>query len=72
MKTEAFQRFLEFVQYPIWVVEPAPDLERGTRVRLVDLRFGTPSAPGFEAIATITDRNQVVNSSFTFGAPRPR
>jgi inner membrane protein len=72
IQTDPFQRFLEFVQYPIWVTEPAVDVAHATRVRLVDLRFGTPSAPGFEAIATVTDLNQVVSSTFTFGVPRPR
>jgi inner membrane protein len=72
MHTVPFQRFLEFVQYPIWVVEPAPELEHATRVSLVDLRFGTPAAPGFEAVATVSDRDQVVDSTFTFGRPRPR
>jgi inner membrane protein len=72
MQTEPFQRFLEFVQYPIWVTEPAPELEHATRVSLVDLRFGTPAEPGFEAVATVTDRNQVADSIFMFGRPRPR
>jgi inner membrane protein len=72
LHSEPFQRFLEFVQYPIWVSEPAPELERATRVSLVDLRFGTPAAPGFEAVATVSDRNQVVDSTFTLGRPRPR
>jgi inner membrane protein len=72
MQTFAFQRFLEFVQYPLWIVEPSPDLEHATRVRLVDLRFGTPSAPGFQAVATVTDRNQVVTSVFGFGNLRVR
>jgi inner membrane protein len=72
LHTEPFQRFLEFVQYPIWVSEPATELEHATRVSLVDLRFGTPAAPGFEAVATLSDRNQVVDSTFTLGSPRPR
>jgi inner membrane protein len=72
LQTMPFQRFLEFVQYPIWVTEPAPELEHATRVSLVDLRFGTPNAPGFEAIATVSDRDQVVDSTFTFGRIRPR
>lgn len=72
LHTEPFQRFLEFVQYPIWVAEPAPEPEHATRVSLVDLRFGTPAAPGFEAVATISDRDQVVDSTLTFGIPRPR
>ena len=72
LQTLPFQRFLEFVQYPIWVAEPAPELEHATRVSLVDLRFGTPAAPGFEAVATVSDRDQVVDSTFTFGRARPR
>lgn len=72
MQTDAFRRFLEFVQFPVWVTEPAPDVERATRVSLVDLRFGTPAAPGFVATATVTDRNQVVNSALSFGLPLRR
>src|SRR5579863_7781501 len=72
LHTAPFQTFLEFVQYPIWVAEPAPEPEHATRVSLVDLRFGTPAAPGFEAVATISDRDQVVDSNLTFGLPRPR
>jgi inner membrane protein len=67
MATVPFQRFLEFVQYPIWMLEPAPDLDHGTLVHLVDLRFGTPVAPGFQALATVTDRNQVVDAQFSMG-----
>ncbi len=72
METFPFQRFLEFVQYPIWVTEPSPDREHATRVSLVDLRFGTPSAPGFAASATVTDRNQAEDSSLSFGRIRPK
>jgi inner membrane protein len=72
MQSEPFQRFLEFVQYPIWVREPAPEMERAIRVRLVDMRFGTPSAAGFQAVATVNNRGEVVDSALTFGTPRPR
>jgi inner membrane protein len=72
LQTEPFRRFLEFVQYPIWVTEPAPEMERATRVRLVDLRFGTPSAAGFQAVATVDNRDEVTDSVFTFGMVRPR
>jgi inner membrane protein len=72
LQTVPFQRFLEFVQYPIWVAEPAAELEHATRVSLVDFRFGTPAAPGFEAVATVSDRDQVVDSTFTFGRVKPR
>lgn len=71
-KTLPFERFLGFVQYPIWVAEPAPDLERATRVRLVDMRFGTPAQPGFEAVATVSDRGQVIDSTFGMAPPRVR
>lgn len=72
LHTVPFRRFLEFVQYPIWVTEPAPEMERATRVRLVDLRFGTPSAAGFQAVATVNNRGEVTDSAFTFGMGRPR
>jgi len=72
MQTEVFQKFLEFVQYPIWTSEPAPDMERATRVRLIDLRFGTPSAAGFQVWATVNNRGVVVDSGSGFGRVRPR
>ena len=72
MATLPFQRFMGFVQFPIWVTEPAPDPARATLVSLVDLRFGTPMMPGFEATATVTDRNQVVDASLSFGLPTGR
>ena len=65
MATFPFQRFLEFVQYPVWVLEP------GT-VSLVDLRFGTPIAPGFQASATVNSRGEVTSSTFALGGVRPR
>jgi hypothetical protein len=72
LRTFPFQRLLEFVQWPLWVVEPAPDLDRGTRVVLLDLRFGTPRRAGFAASAIVNDRNQVLDSVFGFGAVSPR
>jgi inner membrane protein len=72
MATVPFQRLLEFVQYPLWVVEPAVDEEHATRVTLLDLRFGTPRQPGFAATAIVNTRNQVLESEFGFGVVRPR
>ena len=72
LETRPFQAFLEFVQFPIWVSEPSPEVPNATQVRLVDLRFGTPPAPGFQAVATVNERNQVLDSAFTFGQVRPR
>ena len=70
--TNAFQRFLEFVVYPVWVLEPSPEKPGTTQVRLVDLRFGTPPSPGFQARANVDTANRVLDSEFTFGTPRPR
>ncbi len=68
--TFTFQRFLEFVQYPIWVLEPLPD--RATRVSLIDLRFGTPTAPGFEATGIVSAQGAVSEAAIPMGAPRIR
>jgi inner membrane protein len=71
LRTPAFQKFLTFVQYPLWLSEPAliqPGIAaRRTRVRLLDLRFGNPREPGFAATALIDEKNQVLESSFRLG-----
>jgi len=71
-RTLVFQEFLRFNQYPLWRVSPAPSLEGGKVVELLDLRFGTPSAPGFEATALVDARLKVWNATFRFGSLRPR
>jgi inner membrane protein len=71
-RTEAFRRFLEFVQFPLWRVTPAPQPENGRGVELLDMRFGTPREPGFRATALVDGENRVLSSRFTFGAARPR
>lgn len=60
LATYPFQMLLEFVQYPLWVIQPS-------RVSLVDLRFGTPSHPGFAAATAIVDQNNRVLET-AFGA----
>jgi hypothetical protein len=72
MATEPFRRLLEFVQYPLWVVEPGADSEHTTRVMLLDLRFGTPRQPGFVATAMVSGRDRILESDFSFGGVRPR
>jgi inner membrane protein len=67
-----FQDFLRFSQYPLWRVTPYPAVEDGKLVEAFDLRFGTPMAPGFVARAVLDSRMRVVESSFHFGAARPR
>lgn len=71
-RTPVFQEFLRFNQYPLWRVSPAPALDGGKLVELFDLRFGTPSAPGFQATALVDARLRVLDASFHFGVLRPR
>jgi hypothetical protein len=71
-RSAAFQGFLRFSQYPLWRVTPYPALENGKLVEAFDLRFGTPLAPRFVARAVLDSRMQVVESSFQFGAIRPK
>jgi inner membrane protein len=52
--TEVFQQFLGFAQYPFWQMTPAGELEGGTRVEVLDLRFASPQSPGFVATALLT------------------
>ena len=57
LQTLPFQRLLEFVQWPLWILEP-------NRVSLVDLRFGTPSTAFFSATADFDDRGRLISSQF--------
>jgi inner membrane protein len=70
--TEAFQEFLRFSQFPLWRVTPNPAAENGKIVEAFDMRFGTPVAPGFVARAVVDANLRVVESSFAYGALRPR
>jgi len=65
---EAFRYFLYFARFPIWSESPV-DLhgKRGKRIELTDLRFGTPGAGSFHCIALENDRNQVLQTWFTYG-----
>jgi len=76
MATYPFQMLLEFVQYPLWVLQPALPGENnnqgGTHVSLIDLRFGTPTESGFAATAFVDKNNQVLSASFGLGQMRPR
>jgi hypothetical protein len=72
LRTFPFQRLLEFVQWPLWIVEPTADVEHGTRVVLMDLRFGTPRQSAFAATAIVNDRAGVVEAGFGLALGRPR
>lgn len=66
-RTPAFQEFARFSQFPLWRVLPVPDPENGSEVDLLDLRFGTPVAPGFIVTALLDSQLKVVRTSFRFG-----
>ncbi len=65
-RTRAFEVFGQFSQLQFWRVTPLPE---ATRVQLIDLRFGTPQFPGFEATAIVDAAGQVRESRFGFGPP---
>jgi inner membrane protein len=64
--TRAFQVFGSFNQLPFWRLSPTPD---GMRVELIDMRFGTPTAPRFMATADV-EQGRVTKSEFGFGPMR--
>jgi inner membrane protein len=70
--TAAIQEFLRFARFPVWRVTPVSEPENGQRVDVLDMRFGTPLAPGFMASAVLDSNLRAVETSFTFGAARPR
>jgi inner membrane protein len=65
-RTAAFRVFGSFNQLPFWRVTPEPE---GTRVELIDLRFGTPERPGFEASTLVDASGQPHHAVFSFGTP---
>jgi hypothetical protein len=65
-----FQEFLRFSQFPLWRVSPSVEPENGRTVDVIDLRFGTPTAPAFIATATFDSNLRAVSSSFQFGLNR--
>ncbi len=71
-RTRTFQIFLGFTQYPLWRVMPAEQRQNAKRVELVDLRFGTPSEPGFRTSALVDGEGEVLESSFRLGRQPPR
>lgn len=64
--------FLRFAQFPLWRVSPAAEVESGTLVEILDMRFGTPAQPAFVASVLLDGRLQPVRSWFQFGRVRPR
>jgi len=67
-----FRQFLAFSQFPFWRLSPADDPENGKLVEVMDMRFGSPMAPGFMASAVVDSRLRVLRTAFQFGVIRPR
>lgn len=65
-QTRPFRALVGFSNWLIWRSTPAPGAE-GTQVELFDLRFGTPSAPGLSATATVLANGQVESAQAGFG-----
>jgi len=63
-RTRPFEIFGRFNQVPFWRTTPVVD---GTLVELIDLRFGTPQTPGFEARAIVDQFGQPHDARFGFG-----
>lgn len=63
-RTPAFEVFEKFSQLPFWKISPLGD---AIQVELIDLRFGTPQHPGFEAVALVEPNGQVKEWQFVFG-----
>jgi inner membrane protein len=57
-KTRTFQVFEEFAQFPLWQAMPSPEVENGTQVDLIDLRFG------FHCRALVDAKNQVLRTQY--------
>ena len=53
-------------------VTPADEPENSNLVEAMDMRFGSPLAPGFIAGALVDSRLRVLRTWFQFGAIRPR
>jgi inner membrane protein len=62
--TPAFETFASFDQLPFWKTTL---LDEGTRVELIDLRFGTPQHPGFEASAKVDASGSVHDGRVSMG-----
>jgi inner membrane protein len=71
-RTQPFRIFLDFSAFPLWRVTPWAEPEGASRVEALDLRFGVPEEPGFNAVAIVTATGEVINSAFGFGRLRPK
>jgi inner membrane protein len=68
----AFRTFLDFSAFPLWQVTPLAEAGDSTLVEVFDLRFGTPTVPGFRVSGLVDARGEVTQDEFQFGNVRPR
>jgi inner membrane protein len=57
-RTPAFQEFAKFAQYPLWQSVPSAEVENGTQVDLVDMRFS------FHCRAIVDAANRVIRTDY--------
>jgi inner membrane protein len=72
LRNEAFQRFLQFSQVPLWRVIPISEPEGALRVEVVDLRFGNPSSSSFWVAAIVDRDGSVIETSVQIGVAGPQ
>ena len=65
-RTPAFQIFLKFSQYPLRRFTPLEEPNKGIRVEVMDLRFGTPPQRRFVATALVGEDGRVRRSWFAY------
>lgn len=65
-RTDTFQRFLRFAQWPSFRIIPMDEPPGAQRVTVDDIRFGYPSST-FHAEAEIDANQQVLSERFTMG-----
>ena len=70
-RTPAFQIFLKFSQYPLRRFTPLEEPNKGIRVEVMDLRFGTPPQRRFVATALVGEDGRVRRSWFAY-SPREK
>ncbi len=69
--TEDFASLLRFSSWPFWRVTMTNDAQGASKVELVDLRFGTPAAPGLEAVGVVDPGGRVRSTAIGFGPLAP-
>jgi hypothetical protein len=70
--TATARQFLAFSQAPYWRVTPVEEPWRGSKVEIMDLRFGSPGEPRFVATIMTGEDGRVLREDFSFRTPSGR